>query len=309
MLRRILKKQVPLIVSAVLIIAGLLLVASIYVPDQIKKSSNLKSITTKAKKTVLRDGPGPMYKQLATFSNSEKLTILKEKHGWLKVRSSIDKKTGWVASWVAEGKANNVSKVTRMTEAKIVLDPGHGGSDPGSLAIDGATDPKYFEKTYTLRTARKIKKALESTGARVIMTRDSDKLLWPLSKISNISKKYHADAFISIHFDNYTVANAATGFTEYYYHKKTTNSYSLAETLKKHFNNLPLSNRGVRSGNFYVIHYTYLPSVLLEMGYLNNSNDFQYIKSASYQEAIAQDVKKGLQDWFDNVQPSLSKTK
>ncbi|MDN6968614.1 N-acetylmuramoyl-L-alanine amidase [Oenococcus sp. UCMA 17063] len=309
MFRQILKNRVPLLVSTALILAGLLLVASIYIPDQTKKSNNSKSITTKAKKTVLRDGPGPMYKQLATFPDSAKLTILKEKHGWLEVRSKNGKESGWIASWVAEGKANNVSKETRMTEATIVLDPGHGGSDPGSLAIDGATNPKYFEKTYTLRTARKIKKALESTGARVIMTRDSDKLLWPLSKISNISKKYHADAFISIHFDNYTVANAATGFTEYYYHKKTTNSYSLAKTLKKHFNNLPLSDRGVTSGNFYVIHYTYLPSVLLEMGYLNNSNDFQYIKSASYQEAVAQDVKSALLDWFDNIQPSLPKTK
>ncbi|AZZ61724.1 SH3 domain-containing protein [Oenococcus sp. UCMA 16435] len=309
MFRQILKNRVPLLVSTAFILAGLLLVASIYFPNQTKKSNNSKSITTKAKKTVLRDGPGPMYKQLATFPDSEKLTVLKEKHGWLEVRSKNGKENGWIASWVAEGKANSISKETRMTEATIVLDPGHGGSDPGSLAIDGATNPKYFEKTYTLRTARKIKKALESTGARVIMTRDSDKLLWPLSKISNISKKYHADAFISIHFDNYTVANAATGFTEYYYHKKTTNSYSLAKTLKKHLNNLPLSNRGVTSGNFYVIHYTYLPSVLLEMGYLNNSNDFQYIKSASYQEAVAQDVKSALLDWFDNIQPSLPKTK
>ncbi|MFT8325250.1 N-acetylmuramoyl-L-alanine amidase [Oenococcus sicerae] len=308
MFRRFMKNQVPLWISAAFILVGLFLIASIYVPE-IKITNQTKYIKLQAKKTVLRSGPGPMYQQLAVLKQLEKMTVISQAHGWIKVQTADGKKSGWIASWVADGKTNNVVNPDRMTEATIVLDPGHGGSDPGSLAVDGSTDAQYFEKTYTLATVKKIKSALKSTGARVIMTRSSDKLLWPLTKITNISKKYHADAFISIHFDNYTVANAATGVTEYYYHKQTTNSYQLAATIKNHFTNLPLSNRGTSFGDFLVIRDTYLPSVLLEMGYLNNSSDFQYIKSSSYENLVATDLKNALEDWFNNVQPKLSQTK
>lgn len=308
-LKQILKKPVPLFISAGFVFACALLIMSLYATDSpaLKIFSSANTIRLRATRTILRSGPGPMYDQLAVLPRNQRLTVFQRAHGWLQVRIGARGDKGWVAGWHLNNE-NTSGTPDRMAEATIVLDAGHGGSDPGSLAVDGTTDPRYFEKTYTLKTVRQIRDALASTGARVILTRNSDRLLWPLSKITDISKRYHADAFISIHYDNFEVANAASGVTEYYYHRDTSNSYELANTIKNHFTNLPIANRGAQFGDFYVIRESYLPSVLLEMGYLNNTSDFQYIQSDSYRQTVANDLRNALEDWFNNVQPKLKKT-
>lgn len=277
-----------LLLAAFFIIAAIFFIYSIYFSN---------STRLKFDQITLRNGPGLTYSKNGILKKNERLETIGKENGWIHLKSQDSKASGWTASWILKNGNKKIDKYGNISQATIVLDPGHGGSDPGSLAKANSRDPKNFEKTYTILTAKATKKALESTGARVIMTRNSDKLLWPLSKITNISKKYNADAFISFHFDNFEIQGVANGFTTYYDNGK--NSFQLAKTINSSFNDLPLQNRGVEVGDYYVLRETTLPSVLLEMGYMNNPDDFKIIREKSYRKKIAADLKTSLVNWFN----------
>lgn len=247
-----------------------------------------EEIITHPNNVQFRNGPGRQYKSLASLKSGTRLIVIDKKHGWWQVRRSDNEKVGWVASWVASSTILKTAKP--ISEATIVLDPGHGGSDTGALSSNG----KYKEKTYTLRTARHVRAALKPTGARVIMTRDSDKIV-PLLKIAIPGEKNKADAQISFHFDSSAEGTKATGISQYYYHK---NSKTLAEAVSSSLNNMPLNNRGVDTAAYIAIKNTSQPAILLENGFINNNADLKYIRKSSYQKKIAKNLTTALTTYF-----------
>ncbi len=80
-----------------------------------------------------------------------------------------------------------------FTIKTIVVDPGHGGKDPGAISARG-----FYEKTVNLRVSKYLKEELEGLGFKVILTRDKDVFV-SLAQRANIAKKHNADLFISIH--------------------------------------------------------------------------------------------------------------
>ncbi|MFC4760574.1 N-acetylmuramoyl-L-alanine amidase [Fructobacillus durionis] len=252
--------------------------------------SQQNQLTTRPDDVPLRKGPSRTSKQIIAMKAGTKLTVLKRQNGWWYVKDSKDDQEGWVASWVA----NNtfLKKPTALSEATIVLDPGHGGSDTGAMSYNN----KYYEKTYTLKTALATRKDLEKTGARVLMTRSTDVIV-PLLYIPRTAEKYQADAQISFHFDASGTHNSASGISQYYYNS---NSLSLVQSLSKSLNNLPLQNRGYDSIPYLVIKDVTRPAVLLELGFIDSDKDLNYIKSTSYQEKIAKDITNGLYNYIQS---------
>ncbi|WP_283678716.1 N-acetylmuramoyl-L-alanine amidase [Lentilactobacillus sp. Marseille-Q4993] len=249
------------------------------------------SVTVKVNQLNLRTGPAVTYKVKEKVTRGTRLQVIDRKDNWIKVISN-NRTIGWVASWlVTNGKIKDVSK---LSEATIVIDPGHGGSDSGALSTTGLK-----EKTYTLQVATKVANLLREKGANVIMTRDTDKTV-SLAKRPAIAMNNSANAFISFHFDSSDEANVASGFTCYYYHKGQ--SLQLAKTINDSMDNLSLANRGVEFGDFLVIRDTSVPSILIEGGYINDDNDIKKIKSADYQNQYAEDVVDGLSRYFATQQ-------
>ena len=245
------------------------------------------SVTVKVTSLNLRTGPAITYSVKEKIHQGERLQVIDRKNDWIKVIAH-HKDIGWVASWLVDNpKTNNVSS---LAEATIVIDPGHGGSDSGALSTTGQE-----EKKYTLIFATKLARTLRAKGARVIMTRDSNKTV-ALADRPKIATKNSANLFISIHFDSSDVANDATGVTTYYYHPGQ--SKNLAKDVNKRLTNLPLPNRGAEFGNFLVIRDISIPSILIEGGYINNDDDFKQITSANYQRQYANDVTGGINDYF-----------
>jgi N-acetylmuramoyl-L-alanine amidase len=232
--------------------------------------------------------------QTGILQRGEHLTILSKEDGWAKVRLE-DESTGWVADWLLQ-RQTPLKAVTPLSETTIVLDPGHGGDDAGASANIGA-----FEKTYTLQLAERVKATLEAAGARVIMTRESDQIVY-LSRIPEVAEKANADAFISFHFDSAPEANSATGYTAYYYHVENGSKDLATDINKAMAPTMPIDNRGVDSAAYLVIKDNTVPAVLLENGYINSDKDFSYIKKKSYQNTIAEGVQKGLNSYFSNLQ-------
>ncbi|KRN30410.1 N-acetylmuramoyl-L-alanine amidase [Liquorilactobacillus mali] len=270
-----------LILLAIVVVLALILSA--------KTFEYLQQVTIVTPKTALRSGPGIEYSSKSTLKKEQRVTIIRRKYHWIYIKDASNK-LGWIADWNVAKKYRN--KISSVSDATIVIDPGHGGADSGALSTTGK-----MEKTYTLKVARKVIAKLRAKGAKVYMTRDSNKYVG-LAARAELSNKVHADAFISFHFDSSPVANDASGVTTYYYHQKL--SYRLAKTINSEFNTLSLDNRGIDVGNFQVIRDNEFPAILLEMGYINSDRDFAQIKSNSYQNTISSDVVTSLTKYFEN---------
>lgn len=181
-----------------------------------------------------------------------------------------------------------------LKQAVIVLNPGHGGDDVGAMS----NDENYYEKDVTLSTAKAVKKALEEAGATVIMTRATNQTE-SLDSITEKAMTNQADVFISFHFDSTDYANSASGVTTYYYY----NAYQqLAQMVNQQLSQLlPLENRGIEFGDFEVIRETTQPSLLLELGYMNNDIDLQTFLTTSYQNKVAKAIVNGLTQYFSQT--------
>ncbi len=257
--------------------------------SQANTSTQIKVKTNTS--THLRQAGGINATVLMNLSKNTELTVLNQDGDWYHVRAN-NGKVGYVASWVvstpSDGKSSKAA--TSLAEATIVLDAGHGGSDGGASSTDGA-----YEKTYTLQTANAVASQLRTAGANVIMTRSTDTYV-DLATRPVTAQKANADAFISIHFDSSPTANSAEGHTTYYYSESK--DMHLATYLSNSLANLNTNSRGVAYGNFEVLRDNKQPSILLELGYINNTNDFSKIKTSAYQAKVALDIVNGLNKYF-----------
>nr|WP_281241101.1 peptidoglycan-binding protein [Marinococcus luteus] len=171
----------------------------------------------------------------------------------------------------------------------IVLDAGHGGSDPGAVANG------LREKDINLETAKYAASKLRAAGANVVMTRETDKYL-TLSQRSSIGNNADADAFISIH----TNAGGGNGLETYWYSKyEREESKELAEEIQAGMLRATSGrDRGEKQGNFHVIRETQVPSVLVELGFIDNSTEASYLKQSSYREKLAEGIYQGTNSYF-----------
>ncbi|WP_125763227.1 N-acetylmuramoyl-L-alanine amidase [Companilactobacillus hulinensis] len=255
-------------------------------------NSDIKTVTVTQSNTKLRIEPNSSSRIVKTANVGKKFDYLSKSGNWYKVRDS-DGSVGYVASYVVtiSGTKSAVkSAATNISEATIVIDPGHGGDDVGA-----ESKKKTYEKNFTLAYTKAIKADLEKTGARVVLTRSGDDSK-SLGERARLSSKIEADAFISLHFDSSADANVGTGVTTYYYGKNKDGT--LATDINKQLKTLAINNRGTQQKDLYVLHYNSQPSILIELGYINSSTDYGYIKSNAYKSQVAQAVTNGLKEYF-----------
>ncbi len=205
--------------------------------------------------------------------------------------------TGYIANWLVESSVATTTQTrvpaitTTLSEATIVIDPGHGGADPGAIG------DYMYEKQATVDTAAIIAQKLESVGANVILTRTGDESI-SLEERAYLSNSYGADLFISIHYDSTPEGVYATGTTTYYY--ADSDNY-VADLINDELSkNLPLPNNGSRFGNFLVLRENAQPAILLELGYMNNPDDVATFNTSHYQKLVADSILNALTDYFNN---------
>lgn len=254
--------------------------------------NDIKTVTVTQPNTKIRIEPDQNGRVVKTAKVGKQFDYLSKDGKWYKVRDT-DGTVGYVASWVVtiSGTKSAVkSAATNISEATIVIDPGHGGNDSGA-----ESKKNTYEKNFTLAYAKAIKQQLEKTGAHVVMTRSGDDSK-SLGERARLSSKIQADAFISLHFDSSAQANSSSGVTTYYYNKNKDGQ--LAEDLNSQLKGLKISNRGTAEKDLYVLHYNSQPSVLIELGYINSKSDYKYINSDAYKQQVAKDVTSGLKEYF-----------
>jgi N-acetylmuramoyl-L-alanine amidase len=219
----------------------------------------------------------------------------------------------------------------------IVIDPGHGGRDPGAVSASG-----IFEKDITLTLSKKIIEVLNATGqydAR--LTRINDKFI-SLSNRVNIARENKADLFISIHADSirgssisgasiYTLSNKPSDIHAAKMAARENNiitvdnnvsdlgdagihnfliDLAMSKTIQKSQSIadlvvLELQSQGIdminpphRSANFVVLRAPEIPSILIETGYISNEQEAQILLSSERQNQIANAILQSLHDYF-----------
>lgn len=228
----------------------------------------------------------------------------------------------------------------------ILIDPGHGGEELGAISRvwkktkKGKKTVNIYEKTLTLKLAKKVKKHLEKKYT-TYLTRSFDRTV-TLNERANMADTVKADLFISIHFNSST-ENQSHGFETYYLDnhadvaikkvedienkyldgaektvnqilidlviqktvsssKKLANSIhdDLSLTIPKKFK---MKDRGIKPGLFYVLALSKRPGVLIEAGFMSNAKELRKVKSDKFLEVYAKSISKGIVDYLKTLPP------
>lgn len=224
----------------------------------------------------------------------------------------------------------SVSRIRR-----VVVDPGHGGHDPGAVGGEGTR-----EKDVVLSIGMKLAKKLrEELGLDVVMTRSSDVFL-ELQERTAIANQVGADLFLSIHA-NAAPNRQASGIETYYLslaktekaaqlaakengtslekvsmlqavlfdlmaNYKINDSAHLAEVVQKELyrridSRWPVKSLGVKQGPFYVLVGATMPSILVETAFLSNDKDEQRLKDPEYHDVTAEGITEGVRGYINSL--------
>jgi N-acetylmuramoyl-L-alanine amidase len=190
------------------------------------------------------------------------------------------------------------SQVEAQKKKTIVIDPGHGGNDPGSLGKKGT-----LEKDVNLAVALKLGPILEEKGYRVVYTRETDKTDWNgqkegLLERAAISNKAKADLFISIHINSSEYKNIRG--VETYYKGSSPEGEKLAQLVQTEIiNQTVLKDRGIKKENFLVLNNVKAPAILVELGYISTPAEEEVLKNSQYHIKYASGIANGVFKYFE----------
>lgn len=202
----------------------------------------------------------------------------------------------------------------------IVLDPGHGGVDPGNEN----RRLKLSEKNYTLDVARRLERILKQQGYRVVMTRTRDRTLG-LDERAAVANKARADLFISIHFNSFTAGSVAgtETFVMPPVHQQSSpqpeSTRNMAATKypgnrhdrwnvvlgyqmhRQLLEKLQSVDRGLKHFRYSVLRNVECPAVLVEAAFLSNEVEGRKVATAAYRQRIADGIAAGVKAYAAEV--------
>lgn len=225
----------------------------------------------------------------------------------------------------------------RLDIETIVLDPGHGGKDPGAIGRDGLT-----EKDVVLDVALRLRELLrDHLGKKVLMTRDRDEFI-ELDDRARFANRHKADLFVSIHINAHP-NRSARGVEMYHFgiasdrramevaarengdaidhardfldlikadlvlSKRIEESQNLAWEMKIAVVNrvgtaYELEDHGVKTAPFYVLRYTAMPSILAELSFISNPVEEKRLRLPAYRQRMAEGLFEGIRNYLNSVQ-------
>ena len=184
----------------------------------------------------------------------------------------------------------------------ITIDPGHGGSDSGAVGPNG-----YTEKEGTFAISQKVASILNQSGAKVVMTRDSDVDVYgPNASARNelqarvdVGNNANSDIFVSIHCNAFV--NPAANGTQTFYYGSSYQGQRLAQSIQeKMIEANGLRDRGISTCNFYVVKHSYMPAVLIETAVITNYDEEALLSDDEWQTTMAKAIAEGINEYFSN---------
>ncbi|RYG72556.1 N-acetylmuramoyl-L-alanine amidase [Lentibacillus lipolyticus] len=248
---------------------------------------------------------GPIIGQL---EDGDRVVVFQERFGW--AQTYYGGKIAWVASHylipidntkksakVAGSGENSVRVIKgphdlsgKLEGYTVVLDPGHGGKDPGAI-----TKTSVREKNLTMGAAESTAQALREAGADVKLTRSDDTFI-SLDDRVRISNAHEADAFISLHYNAFPL-DGVNGFGTYYYANGAEKelAQNIQSALHQHTD---LNSRGIRQNEYHVLRENRDLSVLVELGFMTNAYDLSIIQTEKHEDNVADGIVEGVMEYF-----------
>ncbi|HWI61615.1 MAG TPA: N-acetylmuramoyl-L-alanine amidase [Symbiobacteriaceae bacterium] len=209
-------------------------------------------------------------------------------------------RTAWTGQTAAamQQRLNESGKYLRG--AVIIVDPGHGGEDPG--AVVGPVEEKHI----VLDISKALKEMLEKQGARVILTRDEDKSLGgpireELGRRVALIQEHKASVFVSIHA-NKDGCNC-WGAQTFYQKKGMPAGKDLALAIQAQLRRLTPTTRVSLPADYFVLRTSPVPAAMVEVGFLTNAKEKARLQDPGYQRTVAMAVALGLADYFKSQVP------
>lgn len=244
----------------------------------------------------VRSGPSTDASKIGELTRGAKINIIEINGDWIQFHYQnqlgyVHKNYVHVQQQLEEQVP--INPVDVLKNRTIIVDPGHGGSDPGTVHNG------LREKDIVLKVGLILENKLKASGANVVMTRRDDSYV-SLEQRSNIANTYQSDTFVSIHVNAVENIPTANG-TETYWNRTyaSEESRKLAQAIQKQLiEKLQTKDRGVKEANFYVIRHTKSPSVLVELGFLSNKDEAKRLNDPAFQELAAQAIFEGLVEYY-----------
>ena len=261
-------------------------------------------------------------------------------------QAKFDHTAGWPADLMAkEHAAEQVASIPTpqiptppqgSTQKIVIVDPGHGGLDSGTIGVDGT-----MEKDIVLAEGLRLRRALQAHGYTVYMTRDTDVFI-PLRERVNIARSHHADLFVSVHAD-WNHDSSVSGLSVYTLSEKGSDKEATALAQKENQSDVIagvdlsgdnsavapilidlaqrdtmnkssrfaetvvadlsratdiLPRRPHRSGALVVLKAPDIPAVLIELGYLSNVHDEDQMKTDTWRDRVANAIATAVDSHF-----------
>jgi N-acetylmuramoyl-L-alanine amidase len=168
----------------------------------------------------------------------------------------------------------------------VLIDPGHGGKDPGAIGIGGVR-----EKDIILPISQRIAQVLQQNGVQVVMTRNSDYFVSLPGRVQ-MAERVGADVFVSIHANAIGGGRTDVNGLETYYYD---NGLGLARAVHNSIlQSVNVRDRRVRRARFYVLRRSSMPSILVETGYLTGREDVSKLQNPAYRNQMADAIARGI---------------
>ena len=175
----------------------------------------------------------------------------------------------------------------------VIIDPGHGGPDPGAIGINGLQ-----EKGIVLDIGNQVAASLQRQGIQALLTRADDRDL-DLEPRVQMAEQSNATVFVSIHANAISLSRPDISGLETYYHES---GLGLAKII--HQNVLQMTgarDRGVRKARFYVLRKTSMPSVLVEVGFVTGRDDASRLSNPAYRTQMADAIARGILQYLQQA--------
>ncbi len=168
----------------------------------------------------------------------------------------------------------------------VVIDPGHGGKDPGAIGIGGLK-----EKDVILPISIRVGQILQQNGVQAVLSRNSDYFVSLKGRV-DMAERGNANLFVSIHANSVGMSRPDVSGLEVYYYSS---GYNLAQSVRSGIlNSVSVRDRGVRKARFFVLRKTSMPAILVETGYVTGREDAAKLSSPQYREQMAQGIANGI---------------
>ena len=195
-------------------------------------------------------------------------------------------------------------QVENKSRACVVIDAGHGGSDPGKVGINN-----QLEKEINLKIAEILKDFLQAEGIEVVMTRESDaglydegasnKKVQDMKRRLEIIEKADPVIVVSIHQNSYHEEYVKGA--QVFYYTTSESSRQLAEVIQEQLRSLDPDNRREAKGNdsYFLLKKTSKPIVIVECGFLSNREEAEKLSSTLFQEKMAWNIHMGIMKYLN----------